>query len=269
MLSSIPVPAMPEQLTSRLQAVIANEAAMRSAGTTMPARSASDPGVAGEPTSTMIPGRPDLPERAGRRRARRPRARVWSSPLALRSLAAAGVLVLLVGGGILLANGRGAQTRNTAGSEPASRPARNRPSSAIVGSGAATPLRYRHAGQLVYASAVRSDADYTKASLPAGVRDEVKASAQVASPAPGVAPSGAAPSTSRLNGASVSQLESCLSAVATGHLVLLVDVARYLGRPATIIVLKPVNNVFDVIVVGQACGTSGQNVITRLTVPKE
>ncbi len=271
MLSSIPVPAMPEQLTSRLQAVISNEAAMRSAGTTMPARSASDPGVAGEPASTMIPGRPDLPERTGRRRAHRPRARVWSSPLALRSLAAAGVLVLLVGGGILLANGRGAQTRNTAGSEPASRPARNRPSAAIVGSGAATPLRYRHAGQLEYANAVRSDANYTKASLPAGVRDEVKASAQVASPAPGIAPSGAAPSTSHrgLNSGVISQLESCLAAVTTGHLVQLVDVAHYLGKPATIIVLKPVNNVFDVIVVGQACGPSGQNVITRLTVPKE
>lgn len=274
---------MPEQLTLRLQAVIADEATRRSAGVTL---SASAPAVAGadvgravgmgagqEPAVAMIPGRPDLPERTGRAR-RRPSVKAWTSPWLLRGLTAAAVLVVLVGGGILLSNGRGPASQSTAGSapttsNPASKPVRNRPSAAIVGSAATTPLRYRHDGKYVYTNAVKSNVDYTKASLPDGVRSEVKNSAEFTNISPTIAPGESRPSaTHPLSGVTVSRLESCLSAVTSGKLVLLVDVARYLGQSATIIVLKPVNGVFDVIVVGQACGASGDDVITRLTVPK-
>jgi len=271
MLSRIPVPPMPEQLTQRLQGVIAQEAARRSAGATMPAVSEVKPGVGIEPCPAMIPGRPDLPppERTRRRRVRRPSMKAWSSPSLLRGLTAAAVLVVLVGGGFVLTTGRGPVSRSTAGTPSTPKSVRNRPSSAIVGSAAATPLHYRHGKRLAYANAVTSRVNYTKASLPAGVRSEVKNSAQVTGSSPEAVEGNSAPSASgRLSGVTISHLESCLSSVATGNLVLLVDIAHYLGRPATIIVLKPVNDIFDVIVVGQGCGTSGKNVITRLTVPK-
>jgi hypothetical protein len=263
---------MPEQVTQRLQAVIAQEAARRSVGATMPAVSEIEPDVGIEPSPAMIPGRPDLPppRRARQRRVRRPKA--WSSPLLLRGLTAATVLVVLVGGGFLLARGRGPVSQRTAAPASTPKSVKRAPSSAVVGSAATTPLRYRHGKQLAYANAVTTSANYTKTSLPAGVRSEVKNSAQVTGPSPATSTSAgnSAPATGhRLSGNVVSRLESCLSAVATGNLVLLVDVAHYLGRPATIIVLKPVNDVFDVIVVGQGCGTSGENVITRLTVPKK
>lgn len=266
---------MPEQLTLRLQAVIADEATRRSANVTLSASSTpAAPGVGrdvgAEPAGAMIPGRPDLPERTSQaRQRRRPSAKTWTSPLLLRGLTATAVLVVLVGGGILLAKGRGpASSHSTARSAPASRPVRNRPSAAIVGSAATTPLRYRHDGEYVYANAVKSNANYTKAGLPDGVRSEVKNSAQVTSPAATIAPGGSAPAaTHQFNGVTISHLESCLSAVTNGHLVQLVEVARYLGKPVTIIVLKPVHDIFDVIVVGHTCGISGQDVITRLTVP--
>lgn len=282
MLSSIPVPPMPEQLTLRLQAVIADEATRRSAGPTLSvsATSAASPAVAVpeadlEPAGAMIPGRPDLPERTSRARRQRPRVKAWTSSSLLRGLTAAAALVVLVGGGILLARGRGPVSHNTAGSAPVphSNPARNRPSAAIVGSATTTPLRYHHDGEYVYANAVKSNADYTKASLPDGVRSEVKNTAQITRPSDTTAPGESVPSSAQqFSDVTISKLESCLSAVATGNLVLLVEVAHYLGQPATIIVLKPTspaNDVFDVIVVGQACGTSDHDVITRLTVPKQ
>jgi hypothetical protein len=63
-------------------------------------------------------------------------------------------------------------------------------------------------------------------------------------------------------------LAGCLANIASGRQVLLADVARYLGKPATIIVLKPVSGAFDVIVVGLACTATKADVITRLSVPK-
>jgi len=247
---------MPETMAQRLQAVIADEAAQRAAGTAAPA--------------LLVPGRPDLPDRAGHQ-ARRPSARVWSSPLLLRGLAAAGVLVLLVGGGILLANQRGVGTSSSTGG-PAARPAKSRPSVGAVGSPAATMLRYQHGGHYVYTNAVASDVNYTKASLPAGVRHEVNMSAQLVAPSPNVAPvSGASTPRRTLGHTTVGQLESCLATVAPSgpSLVQLVAVARYLGRPATIIVFTPVDNAFDVIVVGEACGPSGEDVLARLVVPRK
>lgn len=270
LLASLPVPPMPEQLTARLQVTIANEVSLRSAGVTRSALSGSEPDAGLDPAGAMIPGRPDLPERTRTRRTRRLSVKTWTSPSLLRGLTAAAVLVVLVGGGVFLATERGPTTAKSAGSAPAPK-VRNRPSAGIVGSAATTPLRYKRDGQFAYANAVTSAADYTRASLPAGVRDEVRNSAQVTTTSPGeAATSGSAPAANdRISGVRIDQLESCLSAVATGRLVLLVDVAHYLGNPATIIVLKPVNNVFDVIVVGQACGTSSQDVITRVAVPKK
>lgn len=180
--------------------------------------------------------------------------------------------MLLVGGGILLANERGTSV-SSSGAGPANRPARSRPSStgfgsAAVGLGGVINLRYQHAGRTMYANAVTSEVNYTKADLPAAIRHEVASRAQLASPSGKMPAASAAPGSERpLNHTTVGALESCLSTVTTGRVVLLVEVARYLGVPATIIVFNPVDYAFDVIVVGEACGPANPDIITTLTVP--
>lgn len=265
LLASYPAPPMPETLTQRLQGAIAAEAAHRVAASAL---RVAGPAATGDGSPLPIPGRPDLPKR-GSRPARRPRTGVWASPLLVRGLAAAGALVLLVGGGILLANQRGVGTSSTVAGQGTARPAKSRPSTtAPIGSTAPIRLRYQHAGEYVFANAVTSDADYTTANLAAGVRTTVASVAQVAKPSvvvPG-ASAAAAPQRS-LDHTTVGRLESCLSAVASGKPVMLVEIARYLGLPATIIVFEPVDRSFDVIVVGEACGPKGEDIITRLSVP--
>jgi hypothetical protein len=265
LLASIPVPPMPETLTQRVHAAIAYEAGQRSMATTALGR------ADGDRVPALIPGRPDLPER-GKRPVRRPRMGVWSSPLLLRGLAAAGVLVLLVGGGVLLANQRGVGTASgPAAGAPQNRPVKSRASGhAAVGSTAVTRLPYQRNGGHALTNVVVTDANYTKATLPAGVRREVAHSAQFSTPAVTLpAYSGAPGSREPLQQTTVGQLESCVSTVAAGRLVLLVDLARFLDRPAAIIVIKTVGNAFDVIVVGEACGAASEDLITSLVVPRK
>jgi hypothetical protein len=273
-LASIPRPAMPELLSERVEAAIAAEAANRASAGVVPGPEHAD-SRAPEPVST--PGRPDLPRRARRQR-RRWEMPDWSSPWLVRSLAGAAALVILVGGGVMLAN---MQNRSA---PAASAPAPHSPAKS-VGFSAAAPLRYEASGRPVYTDAVTSNADYTDANLADGVRRAVASSAQ-AMPAPNTQASHAAAPTaggtgapSLSNGAAqstpshvgkfrISQLEACLSVVTDGRAVLLTEVARYLGNPVAIIVLKPAGAVFDVIVVGAACGHSGGDVIRTMSVPR-
>jgi hypothetical protein len=70
--------------------------------------------------------------------------------------------------------------------------------------------------------------------------------------------------------AAFSHLRGCLTDVAQGRRVVVADVARYLGRPATIIVLKPLlaaASVFDVVIVGPDCSATSEDVISRAVVP--
>lgn len=257
LLASVQVPSMPEMLSQRVQAAIADEAGQRVARTPAPMLAGGDLGR----SVAMNPGRPGP--------ARRPRIRAWSSsPLLLRGLAAAGVIVLLVGGGILLANQRGTGPSTSAGARKAAEPARSRPGTAAVGSTALARLRYQQGAETKYTSAMTSRVNYTKADLPAGIRQVVADKAQLTVPRMNINTS-AAPSepSHQLNHTTVGELESCLSTVAAGRTVLLVEVARYLGVPATIIVFDPVSDAFDVIVVGEACGSANPDIITTLAVP--
>jgi hypothetical protein len=77
-----------------------------------------------------------------------------------------------------------------------------------------------------------------------------------------------APTRAHANPFQVGQLEACISAVAAGRIVQLTAEVRYEGQPVAFIILQPLNGALDVIVVGHACGASGQDVIARLTVPE-
>lgn len=261
----------------------ASEAGARGSGAADGAQGGAAGLGAAEPA--RIPGRPDLPERTTRRLGGRPRLR-WpglSSPLVLRGAAAAAAVVLLVGGGFLLARGAaGPQSAGTGSSSGVAGTPRSasgsqghrsesRPEPA--GLAGAARLHYRLHGKIVTTTALASHVNFTKTRLASQVRREVASHpsfgpASPVSPAPTHAGLSGGGGSALLGGIKIGRLNGCLSLVAAGRQVILTEVAHYLGKPATIIVLKSLTaRILDVAVVGVACSASAPDYIVRTTVP--
>jgi len=286
LLSGTPAPPMPEHLADRVMAALASESAARASSPALAAgdqagmkAAAGRAGAAGE--SAFIPGRPDLPARSGRSggAGRAGAGRRWlaplSSPLVLRSLAAAGAVVIIAGTGFLLANGQqsAAPRSGTASgaSKSASGPAAaapkptamttNRPASVAA---APAKVSYRLDGKQVTAPAVATDVNYTHRTLDAQVNKRISAigAGQMSTATP------TGPVT-RLPGIRLPTLGKCLTRIDAGRRVLLADVARFLGKPAVIIVLKSLTtfDVLDVSVVSKACSAANPHVIATAEVP--
>jgi hypothetical protein len=199
----------------------------------------------------------------------------WSSPLVLRGLAAAGAVVVIVGAGMVLANSHSASTSNAGGSGAAQGAPRarqtahggyaaNRPSAA-----SSVGVNYQLHGEAATTTALVSDTNYTRQSLPGEVRREVASHPAMGSnTTAGAAPRAHSSPASLPEDFHIAQLEGCLSTVADGRTVLITEIARYLGTPAAIIVLRVGNaRPLDVVVVGFACSASNPAIITTLEVP--
>jgi hypothetical protein len=280
-LSAAQWPPMQQSVYARIQMAIASESAARG-----PAGLAPDAGVApatgddagtrraGEFVPAQIPGRPDLPERRRRRFPRFPRPN-WSSPLLQRGLAAAGAIVVIVGAGMLFANARSSPSGagSTAGApavpSPASRPTAtggqvaHRPAA-----GGQVRVNYQRHGQVSNTTAVVSDANFNKQSLLHEVRRKVASVPSMGNVGPGPQALSSASAASLPGAFGMPQLESCLNEVASGRMVLITMIARYLGTPAAIIVMRAASaHIFNVVVVGFACSVANPAIITTLTVP--
>jgi hypothetical protein len=304
LLTATPLPPMPDVFAVRIEAAIARESALRASGKSVQATHTriggaaaageADAGVAAgaatgaggagadgagaggagedsEAGRVHIPGRPDLPERAGRgaRRFRMPRL---SSPLVLRALAAAGAVVIVAGAGFLLANGQTASDSSGNSGRPAAAPHSSLRNANAQRSTESSPtyVNYRLAGKIVATNAIASHTNFTKASLGTQVRKAVASSSALSVGFAGAQHTTApTPAKASIGGVSLSRLEGCLNGVAAGRKVLLANIARYLGSPATIVVLKSLTtaDVFDVIIVGLSCSASNSDVISRTTVP--
>lgn len=300
LLAAVQVPPIPDAIAERLQLAIASEAAARaatgasavaaqavsvtdsgmaSAGTRAEADAVAGSGADAGPDAAgplHIPGRPDLPDRA-RRRSQRRRMPQWSSPLVLRVLAAAGAVVIVAGAGLLFASKQtGQETSSGAGAgQPAAR--RPAPSAGVTGSGVAhgryagvsgpVNLNYRLNGKIATARALNTHHNYTRSNLAPLVHKDVASAASLEKGATGTSRS-AAPKTV-FGGIGVPTLIGCLTRVAAGRSVLVADIARYLGQPATIIVLRPSasSHVLDVVVVGLTCSSAAPEILAELTVP--
>ena len=264
LLTATSVPPMPDVLAVRIETAIVRESALRAAAI---------PGQASSTAKELIPGRPDLPERAGRG-ARRFRMPSWSSPMLLRSLAATGAVAVIAGAGFLLANGQTTPENSAGSTSSRGRPPAAAPGPSVSNDHAAqraagqvpTDVSYHLNGKVVTTNAIASQTNFGKASLAAQVRRDVRSSSVGFGSAQRSAP---APTSSSISGVSLSELAGCLDRVSAGRKVLLADVARYLGRPATIIILKPLTaaDIFDVTIVGFSCSASNPDVISRTTVP--
>jgi hypothetical protein len=227
--------------------------------------------------SAHIPGRPDLPGRRSER-SRRLRMPNWSSPLLLRGLAAAGAVVIVAGAGALFIRGHSSVSGGAAGSTSAplkrAQHGESRPS-ATNGSGASysgvnrpVSMNYRLNGRVATARALSSDLNYTRHNMKRLVHKDVSSATVIGKDAtPGAYPRPAARGAV-FGGIKVLKLMGCLTRLAAGRSILVADVARYLGQPATIVVMRAVNaHQLNVAVVRLTCSLASPEIIAQVTIP--
>jgi hypothetical protein len=244
--------AMPESLTVRLNSAIATESAQR---------------LAQAPASEA--GRRDLPERSSRVR---PERHGWQLPglsvLATRLVAATGALVIVgVGGYEIATNAVGTSNSGTAASSGGA---------AVLPRSAAPQLSLGpavHYGPSRASKAIRmvsSNMNFQPAKL-AGEAIAAVAAARVHG-AVGFNALGAPTATSGANGpakiptaSSAGAMTGCLDRIAGSQTVLLVEMARYSGRPAMIIVTAAnASRSAQVWVVAPTCSGSHPDVLHHL-----
>ena len=262
LLAAVEVPPMPAHLAARIETALAAESAHRAAGA---------PSPAGAPSA---PKRPARHSGAGaRRRHRRP---VILSAPALRVLAGVGAAVVLVGGGVeLLSHATGASSSAGSSSGSGNAPAvRHQAGSQVSGprstsggtfNGANGGIQYQHDGRTTVITPVQSGTSYRSARLTQQVssviaahRGQFRSAVPAATPNSGTATPLAPPRT----------LSGCVSRIAAGRTVLLVDVARFDHKPATIIVTARQGAVAaQVWVVGPGCSASARDVVAHRALP--
>jgi hypothetical protein len=264
-LASVPTPAMPEHLAARISDTLATEAARRVA---------DGPGTE--------PGRRELPERTAGplHRQRRPPLRPLrlSSPVVLRTLAAAGVIAVVAGGTYAI-------TRQQSGSSSSP--------SATLGPAAGPGIRAAPAGRLPVAGPelrygrhdsivpVASGTNFVPERLAMQVSTVLSQAEAKRGAAPDLAPNATSaaagnsshasptyPGTSQYGPLAAATLAACVGRIAAGDRVLLVDVARYQGGPATVIVTAlPGTTASRAWVVGPACSGSRRDVLAQREIP--
>jgi hypothetical protein len=263
-------PPIPEHLAARIRTALATEAASR---VVRPAGSENGIGTAapGYDRPTRGPGwRPHLPglPRLGSR-------------VALGSLAAAAAALVVVGGmyEIFVSRGTGSGPSGTAASAPSHPPAGQSAGSEIGVPGpggrpvSGPALQYRHSGHEDSITPVTTGMDFT----PNRLRTQVAAAvASYGAKTTGTAPTpfsgplssaaAAARPSANFGNMPVSLLQGCVNRIDAGGLVLLVDVARYSGTPATVIVTEvTVIGPKQIWVVGTGCSASRSDMMTHAT----
>jgi hypothetical protein len=201
--------------------------------------------------------------RSGRRRAPSPSR----FPLALRIAVAAAAVVVIAGGGYgvsrLLSGGV-----SGAGASSAAAPREPGPVSAQGGAAASQPVlgpahrseagpsgKYR--GAALY-PVVSSGTNYRAGQLEGQVEATLRRFPG-AVPGPQEGARHSAPATSGI--------ASCLSAVTAGQRPLLVDMARYEGKPATVVVMPAGAHTLRVLVLSQHCPATEAGLLHSTTLP--
>jgi hypothetical protein len=256
-LATTPYPALPDAVCVRVEAALQIEVSERLS--TVPATEA---------------GRRDLPARS-RRRPALAGPGGWHLPglsvPATRLVAAAGAVVLVSGGGYLLASDlpSGAGTGSSSSSS-AALPAPVQPMSL------GPDVSYGSPGSQHTVETVSSATDFEPAQLRGQALDayheaQVKGAAGTRSSGSGSAPNELGPqNTNAAAGAGAggssagTHLAGCIGAIGPGRTVLLLDLAKYQGRPATIIVFgSTATSQAEVVVAARGCSTAAPDVLAR------
>jgi hypothetical protein len=270
-LASVPAPPMPDDITARIEAALATEAASRAASPAVPA--------ARGPV-------PTAPQRDGvTRRAAVRKPKIWSggwlrSPVTLRVAAGAAVAAVVLGGGfaaIRLAGSTGTAGTSSSAAEGSGTSAGSGAAGATAQSpnvaapaAAAPTLTYRAGGRARPFTVLTSSADLGPGSLAREVGRLVlggRTGAQqgtLASPGPSAERS----ATSGIPGFAPAALEGCVTRVADGGRVRLVQTGRYQGQQAVIIAVSPPGGgPVRIWVVGTGCSATSSDVITQMALP--
>jgi hypothetical protein len=267
LLAATEVPQIPAHLAARIETALATESAHRAAG-----------------SPSMRGSGPELPRSTARKRSR-VTLPVPTLPVpALRILAAAGVIVVIGGGGYELISHAGSTGAGTSSASSGSAGSAAR-SSALPGrgqfngSGATRPLvpgvaglpvsgppvPYQHGSHPATIRPVQTSTNYRPAQLSQQVGVTL---AQTRAGGPehraGSHAATSPDAAGRLGRAQLTQLAGCLSRIAAGRTVLLANIARFSGAPATVIVTAAQGRTAAQIwVVGPACSRSASDVLAH------
>jgi hypothetical protein len=257
LLASVQFASMPDHLSARIQVAISSEATAR---------------VTSEPSGEA--GRRNLPVREPQARRRGWRIPGFSSPL-VGSLAAVGAAVIVAGGGYEIATN---VTSSPAGSSAGSSSEQHVPA-AMSGSAIAPAtgavrygpeITYRHGGQTQMIHTVETGTNFqggatfrAQAVTALGrVRQSNFDYAKNAMTSPFAY---AGPN----NTANNAQLRSCVTKVAANRDVLLVDLARYRGQEATIIIVASHgSSQARVYAAGASCSASDADILATQNLPR-
>jgi hypothetical protein len=260
LLTTSTAPPMPDALTARIEAAIAAEAAARAASTADRAAATADgtvaAGAAGRGTGPH--DRAARPARPSRLAGGPGRAR-----LALRVAAVTAAVVVVAGGGYGVARLLTANPESATSAGPASEPA---PAAGIPGKASRNPAGGHGASSAAggSASAVRivsSGTNYQPGQLKtqvSGVFARHRAGARAAT--------GSSPAFQPAT--SARPVPACVPHVTGGKRPLLVDLAKYRGRPATVIVIPgATSGTLRALVVAGTCTATTGRVLATTTFP--
>lgn len=249
MLASVQYPAMPADLSARVSTALSAESMQR---------------LTSEPASEA--GRRDLPRRsrtAGQER------RGWRlpgmSPRVTGLVAAAGAIVIIGGGGYEIASHSGGNVSNTASSSGATLPQSKEPS-------LGPQVTYGSNGSARTIQTVSSGTNFVPSRLGVQTFAAVRAArltgaaGGVTAPRASSGPLASKGTNSTASGAVTgSQLAGCLNRLAAGRTILLVELAKFEDKPATIIVAAPsASHQAEVWVVSDSCSASRSDVLDHL-----
>jgi hypothetical protein len=254
------IPPMPAHLAARIETALATEATHRAAD------SAPAPSL-----DTASPAAERAAERPGRRWSRP----TWTAP-ALGFTAAAAVVALVVVGGVELVGHLGGASSGGSGTASGSKavaPRAARPGPGGHGAARAIPppaVSYRRDGHAVTIQVTQSGTNYQRGRLArqaAAKLDRIDGSG-----ASGVEPQ-ATPDTrggtnTSFGPVQTGSLDGCVGRIADGARVELVDLARFAGSPATIIITAAHGRVpAQVWVVGSGCTATASDVLAHQRLP--
>ena len=272
MLANVAYPPIPDALSGRIEMAIAAESVTRV--------TVSSEG--GQPVTTELSAsrmvtagvvsgeasRRDLPGRRRRQPRRSWRMPGFNSPLA-GSLAAVGAAVVIAGGGYAIASHLGSTTAGSAGTSahvPSN--ASGASSGTFNGPVNGPSVHLQEGGQMKSVPSVVTRTNFLPDHLQAQAETALvtaratrikAAQGNVSTPYP--LANGAAAS-------SAADLGQCVSNVAAGRNVLLVDLAKYQGRPATIIVVGTApDGPGAIYAVGAKCSASDKDILAQRPLP--
>jgi hypothetical protein len=281
MLSRAAAPPMPDALTARIQAALATEAATRAAeAPPLAAAAAAAPGTAGHNGSRGPAGQGRTGDRTARRAGWRGHGRSW---LALRVAGVTAAVAVIAGGGYGVAQLlTGSPAVTGAASGPDAGPAikvkgpvprmsvssikpASGPATSGGGTGGGTGGSARRSAGTMIPAVISSGTNYRPASLGAQASSALKqvtpGTQSSARPVPTLAP---AQDQARL----FPDLQACLIHIGNGQHPLLLDLAKYQGHPALIVVFPPTNGgQRRALAVAPGCTATKADILATATLP--